>query len=375
MYRKGSGIMDYIKLGKIPPNSRGELSNQEQLVENLQPLIGQKFPLTGKPRTDGSNFRKMITNHLLAKYIPKEAVEYEIVPPKQKGVPSFLREYIDTYIVTSGINYNLQVWNRNPNSSSVQVDLKNGETLLASDVRFVLGKINEDEIIESIIIMTPEYIENRFGKFGKPTVKQQLIISNKKREEIINKHGLIVADTDISVDLLDTENNSVVGDVNIKDEPEKVLPIETIHQQITKKLLGEKLDISLSTKQRGQQLERMVAHQLGYKKLQDGLEGGYPDIRNQMLEVKVQDSPTIDLGRYSPQFEEQINEDFTTRTIRYLIALTDALNGEIDGIVLCPGDELGKHFTYVAEKSFKCQRSIPMNFFDEYKGQVVYNPN
>jgi hypothetical protein len=375
MYWKGGGIMNYIEIGKIPPSSKNELSTPEQLVENLKSLIGEKFPLTGKPRTDGSNFRKMVTNHLLSNYIPEEAVEYEIVPPKQKGVPSFLREYIDTYIVTSGVNYNLQVWNRNPNSSSVQVDLKNGETLLASDVRFVLGKINVDEIIESIVIMTPEYIENRFGKFGKPTVKQQLIISNKKREEILKKHSMIVADTNISVDLLDTENNTVVGDVNIKDEPERVLPIETINQQVTEKLLGEKLDISLSTKQRGQQLERMVAYQLGYKRLHEGLEGGYPDIRNQMLEVKVQDSPTIDLGRYSPQFEEQINEEFTTRTIRYLIALTDASNGKIDGVVLCPGDELGKHFTYVAEKSFKCQRNIPMSFFDEYKGQVVYNPN
>jgi hypothetical protein len=375
MYWKGGGIMNYIEIGKIPPSSKNELSTPEQLVENLKSLIGEKFPLTGKPRTDGSNFRKMVTNHLLSNYIPEEAVEYEIVPPKQKGVPSFLREYIDTYIVTSGVNYNLQVWNRNPNSSSVQVDLKNGETLLASDVRFVLGKINVDEIIESIVIMTPGYIENRFGKFGKPTVKQQLIISNKKREEILKKHSMIVADTNISVDLLDTENNTVVGDVNIKDEPERVLPIETINQQVTEKLLGEKLDISLSTKQRGQQLERMVAYQLGYKRLHEGLEGGYPDIRNQMLEVKVQDSPTIDLGRYSPQFEEQINEEFTTRTIRYLIALTDASNGKIDGVVLCPGDELGKHFTYVAEKSFKCQRNIPMSFFDEYKGQVVYNPN
>ncbi len=242
--------MNYIEIGKIPPNSKNELSTPEQLVENLKSLIGEKFPLTGKPRTDGSNFRKMITNHLLSNYIPKEAVEYEIVPPKQKGVPSFLREYIDTYIVTSGVNYNLQVWNRNPNSSSVQVDLKNGETLLASDVRFVLGKINADEIIESIVIMTPEYIENRFGKFGKPTVKQQLIISNKKREEILKKHSMIVADTNISVDLLDTENNMVVGDVNIKDEPERVLPIETINQQVNSILdiNSEKTDAILELK-------------------------------------------------------------------------------------------------------------------------------
>lgn len=111
-----------------------------------------------------------------------------------------------------------------------------------------------------------------------------------------------------------------------------------------------------------------------YKKQQEMLDGGYPDIRNQMLEVKVQDSPTIDLGRYSPQFEENIKDAFTTRTIRYLIALTNAMNGSIDGVVLVPGEELGKNFTYVAEKSFKCQRSIPMEFFEKFKGRAVYNP-
>lgn len=108
--------------------------------------------------------------------------------------------------------------------------------------------------------------------------------------------------------------------------------------------------------------------------MQDMLDSGYPDIRNQMLEVKVQDSPTIDLGKYSPQFEEKITSDFTTRTIRYLIALTDAMSGNIDGIILCPGEELGKIFTYVSDKSYKRQRSIPMSFFEEQKGKVVYNP-
>lgn len=366
--------MDYIENGKIPPKGKCYMSTPQELVSNLKPLIGQKIQMTGKSRTDGSNFRKIVTNHLLSISMPDAADDYEIVPPKQKGVPSFLREYIDTYIVTTGASYNLQVWNRNPNSASVQVDLKNGETLLASDVRFVLGKINSDNAIESIVIMTPDYIENKFGSFGKPTIKQQLIISNKKREEIISDGGMVIADSSLPMELLDDENDRVIDNISIKDEPDKVLPIETIDECITDELLGKKLDISLSTKQRGQQLERFVAYQLGYKNLQEGLEGGYPDIRNQMLEVKVQDSPTIDLGRYSPQFEEQINDDFTTRTIRYLIALTDATNGEINGLIMCPGEELGKHFTYVAEKSFKCQRSIPMSFFDEFRGQVVYNP-
>lgn len=366
--------MNYIEEGKIPPKSKRVLSSPEDLVERMKPLIGKKIVMTGKPRTDGANFRKVITNHLLAEYMPEASNDYEIVPIKQKGIPVFLREYIDTYIVTTGVSYNLQVWNRNPNSASVQVDLKNGEILFACDVRFVLGKISAENCIESIVIMTPEYIEKRFGKFGKPTIKQQLIISNKKREKIIENGGLIINDLSLSEELIDKNCGPISDEISIKDEPDRVLPIEYIDELITDKLLGEKLDAELPTKQKGQQLERLVAYQLGYKKTQERLEGGYPDIRNQMLEVKVQDSPTIDLGKYSPQFEEQIDVGFTTRTIRYLIALTDSRSGSIDGVVLCPGEELGKNFTYVAEKSFKCQRSIPMSFFEELKGKVVFNP-
>ena len=366
--------MNYTKEGKKPPKSKRLLSTPKDMIKRLQPLLGQKIVMTGKPRTDGANFRKLITKQMLAKYMPKAASDYDIIPPKKKVVPTFLREYIDTYIVTTGDIYNLQVWNRNPNSASVQVDLKNGETLLASDIRFVLGKINANNCIESIVIMTPDYIEKKFGKFGKPTIKQQLIIPDKKRKEIIEKGGLVIKDVSLSEDMVDKTCAAISKKISMKDEPNKVLPIEYIDQQITDKLLGIKLDVTLSTKQRGQELERVVAYQLGYKKTQKMLEGGYPDIRNQMLEVKVQDSPTIDLGKYSPQFEEQINADFTTRTVRYLIALTDSISGSIEGVILCPGGELGKNFTYVTEKSFKCQRSIPMSFFERYKGQVVYNP-
>lgn len=258
--------MNYIEEGKKPPKRKEVLSTPEELVEDLKPLIGQMIPMTGKPRTDGSNFRKIITNHLLSNYMPEAANEYEIIPPKQKGVPTFLREYIDTYIVTTGNSYNLQVWNRNPTSSSVQVELGNGEALLASDV----------------------------------SLPQEFLA---RGNEVINDN------------------------ISIKDEPQKVLPIKAIDARITDKLIGKKLDIS-----------------------------------------------TIDLGKYSPQFEEQINDNFTTRTIRYLIALTDAIDGTIDRLIICPGEELGKNFTYVAEKSFKCQRSIPMSFFENYKGKVVFNP-
>lgn len=64
----------------------------------------------------------------------------------------------------------------------------------------------------------------------------------------------------------------------------------------------------------------------------DLLAGGYPDIRNQALEVKAQDSPTVDLGRMSPQFRVGVTScpGLTTEDIRYLIALTDEATDIVD---------------------------------------------
>jgi len=141
-------------------------------------------------------------------------------------------------------------------------------------------------------------------------------------------------------------------------------------------LIGTRLD-SADTKTRGQALERLVAQLLGYSVVKDELLlGGYLDILNQLLEVKVQESSTVDLGRYSPQVREVIPSfpQATTEDVRYLIALVDKNTSIITGLVLCPGSRLGDHFSYVATGNYKCQRSIPMAFFDRYDGQAICNP-
>ena len=92
--------------------------------------------------------------------------------------------------------------------------------------------------------------------------------------------------------------------------------------------------------------------------------------------MKIQDAATVDLGRCSPQFDEAVTgcPGFTTQSVRYLIALTNKKAGVCEGIVLCPGKRLAEHFAYVANESFKCQRSIPMAFFDKFAGKAVFNP-
>jgi hypothetical protein len=369
------------KAFKIPPKSPSDLSDISKLTSVFQSIVGVEFKLTGKTRTDGSNLRKLITSKLLENGIPVSAVEteFEIVPPKKKGVPKILRELIDTYIVTSGKSYNLQVWNRIPNSNIVLVKYESGASLKCNDVRYVFVKINTlEQIISTIVILTSDYIEKVFGVFGKPTIKHQLLISKKVRNQIYTSPSKILSFPDSNKLSYFITNKFTPPKENIANDPcfNNLYSIELLVELVAKKLINRKLESS-ATKNRGQALERMTLELLGYvPKTNDKLVGGFPDIPNQLLEVKVQDTQTVDLGKFSPEKEEKLFDEnnITTFDVRYLIALTNPHNDIIEGIIIAPGEKLGELFTYVSDVNYKCQRSIPMSFFEKYSGQCVFNP-
>ncbi|MBZ0242263.1 MAG: hypothetical protein K8F24_03525, partial [Bacteroidales bacterium] len=145
---------------KIPPKSKKLLTSSETLASYFSEIIGQAFTITGKTRTDGSNVRKLIASVIEKQKLPEmaEPGQFEIVPPKAKGVPKITREFVDTYIVTSGTSYNLQVWNRIPAADTLLIKYESGESLKCTDVRFVFVRIDSDKNnIASIVILTPEY--------------------------------------------------------------------------------------------------------------------------------------------------------------------------------------------------------------------------
>lgn len=359
------------------PKTKQSVLSLEELEKRLYKLVGTPVNLTKKPRTDGSNIRKMIEEILHDRLDNAlEETQYEVLPPKSKGVPRLLLELIDTYLVTSGNTYNLQVWNRQPNSGSALVRYTNGEVITCQDIRFVLVKVDmENEFIESIIILTPEYIEKRFGPFGVPTIKQQLLISETKRKEIVDSptHFFLGDDTP-RIKKLEAKNVIPTKASHEAPDAGEIMPINEIYQKIASNIIGYHLAPS-DTKTRGQSLERLVIDLLGYT-TNSKLVGGYPDIPNQVLEVKVQDKQTIDLGKYSPQVKEAIPDllSLSSEDVRYLIALTNPKTHVIEGVVLCSGKDLNTIATYVSDKSYKCQRSIPMLFFDDYIGDCVVNP-
>ena len=363
---------------QLPPIKKETVITGEKLAEKLSYLVGSSFPLTDKPRTNGSILRKNI-----AKILDDETVEiaekkdYTIVPVKGKGLPRLLACLCDSYVVTTGDSYNLQVWNRLPNSSNDLVKYNNGNSSIkCKDIRFIFAKIDsEKKTISSVVVTTPDYIVNKFGRFGIPTIKYQMIVSEIKRTEIIGYDTSCYYKND-------TENMSkytsarfsppsgLISDLPVKGE---ILSLECIKDKIVKSLIGTKV-VDSDTKTKGQYLERVVANILGYSS-EDSLVGGYPDIPNQLLEIKVQDSSTVDLGKFSPSNPVVVNSEMglTTEDVRYLIALTDA-DGLIEGVILSPGAFLGDTFTFVSDTNYKCQRTIPMSFFDKYNGKAVFNP-
>ena len=365
----------------FPPIHKVHLTPPDEIASRLCSLIGMPFELTGKTRTDGSNVRKLVAQTLAKFPLPEPCPRssYSIIPPKGKGVPRILLEYVDTYIVTTGDTYNLQIWNRNPAANSVQVEYKSGDILSARDVRFVFLRVDpQTHTIGSILVLSPDYIENRFGRFGKPTIKHQIIIPPRVRDKALDQNPPGIFFSDTSALSLHVKKEYTIPTSSMSDKPllNQLFSLELLREMLVDGLIGEPLD-QMATKNRGQALERLVALLLGYK-ISDAelLEGTFPDIPNQALEVKIQDSPTVDLGRFSPQFEEFVPScpDLTTLDVRYLMALTDAETGIIQGVILCPGEKLGELFSYVSDISFKCQRSIPMSFFDAYQGKALYNP-
>ncbi len=380
---KGQHLSLNISYMNIPPFSPAAICPGEIIAEKLQCMIGTKLSLApgNKARTDGSNLRKLVASILSSCGLPHAAAPgtYKILPPKDKGVTKLRRQWVDTFIVTTGNSYNLQVWNRNPSESMPQVEYDDGSVLRANDIRFILVRVDPiTHLIRCVVVATPDYIVGRFGKFGKPTFKEQLMISPAKRARILSSHPpVLFYDDELGV----TAAGSLgcLENCSIRDVPvsEKLLPLRVIKDFVTSQLIGRSIGPG-STKTRGQALESIVASGLGYTYNPDELLlGGFPDLRHQALEVKIQDAPTVDLGRFSPQFEEIVPDcpQFTTRQIRYLIVLTDSTGGRCVGAIICPGAKLGQHFVYVGDKSYKCQRSIPMGFFDRFEGKAVYNPS
>jgi hypothetical protein len=160
------------------------------------------------------------------------------------------------------------------------------------------------------------------------------------------------------------------------DHPESgtLLPIRDLFARISP-LVGQKFGNPgiLQERNRGGLLHGLVSEALGYSSHADN--GTFPDIRHQLLEVKLQTSPTIDLGAISPDSDELLdcpavgNIQIRHQDVRYAVFCGSVTEGQvtITGLVLVTGMEF--YFTFVKFGGLvinnKYQLHLPRNFFDQ----------
>jgi hypothetical protein len=151
----------------------------------------------------------------------------------------------------------------------------------------------------------------------------------------------------------------------------KLLSINTIYT-LLKNLEGTSIPHmdALQERNRGAFLHQCICEKLGYSTYAD--KGTYPDVLNQLIEIKLQTSPTIDLGLHSPNDGEivysQNNKIFYSTDIRYVIMQGVRIDENIiiKHLFISTGEDFTRNFRIFGGKvqNAKLQIPLPKNFFD-----------
>ncbi|NQX46407.1 restriction endonuclease [Paenibacillus tritici] len=272
------------------------------------------------------------------------------IPPNsfKKTQPRFSGQKFDVYTQKSN---NLQIWNEEVSPSR----------------RYVLIRINEDDRITKIKVVTGDIL-SELDRTGKLTQKYQAkligIPENIKlfsEIDTFEMQNIISSYSGFDKHTLPSEYPTVG----------ELMPIGEIYQRL-QALVGRRLHYlgALQERNRGAILHSLVCEALGYSNFKD--DGKFPDVKHQLLEVKLQTSSTIDLGLFLPSNEEildipQINaQPVRMCDVRYAIFYGEVEDNEvvIKKFYLITGNEFFKYFTQFGGKKInkKLQIPLPANF-------------
>lgn len=299
------------------------------------------FRLTGLPLRTRSKIVKTEICKALGYPIPKSFA---------KTQPRFLAQNFDVYTQKS---LNLQIWNED----------------IDPERRYVLIQIDNNDVIRRVRVLTGDQL-TIYDNTGTLTTKYQATMQHFKESRLLSctdtpKIQRLLSRTTSGIQNRYPNNVPTVGDV---------LPIETVYERLLP-LAGtsiRRID-AVQERNRGAELHRRICRHLGYSIYAD--DGSYPDILNQLIEIKLQMSPTIDLGLHSPNEEKPFltlgNVPIQSTDIRYVvfdasIDHSDASIVHLDYLYVVTGTDFATNFPLFGGKvqNAKIQLPLPSNFFD-----------
>ena len=278
-----------------------------------------------------------------------QVLGYPIPRSFRKTQPRFPGQRFDTYVQKSN---NLQIWNEEISTSR----------------RYVIVRVDAQHVIVKVRVVSGDTLR-LLDTTGTLTQKYQarLIVGDSTTELVASE------DTELLKPLLvPSLDLSRVPNPSMHPEAGQLLPILEIFTRLTP-LVGVTFADSGHDQERnrGTALHRLVCQHLGYRYYHD--DGQYPDVQHQLLEVKLQTSPTIDLGLVSPGSTETLDiptlEGNQVRhcDVRYALfyATTDGNNVAITHFFVTTGEQFFSRFPQFQGNVLnkKLQISLPRDFF------------
>lgn len=258
-----------------------------------------------------------------------KALGYPVPVSFKKVRPRFLGQNFDTYVQKSD---NLQIWNE-------EVSLSR---------RYVLVRLDSCDVVTSVRVVTGAVLAE-FDTTGTLTQKYQASARSSVERSILGASE---------------DTRHLCGQLEELD----VLPIAQLFEKLCA-LVGQ------SFRDPGLDQERnrgAILHELAQLALDHGAysnSGRFPDVQSQLLELKLQTSPTIDLGLISPDSSKPLESRPSVRhcDVRYGVFYGDIKSGRvrINAVVVTTGErffELFKRFGGL-KLNRKLQVRLPADFF------------
>lgn len=278
-----------------------------------------------------------------------EALGYPVPKTFGRKRPRFPGQQLDAYVQKSR---NLQVWNE-------QLDPLR---------RYALVLVSAENVIARVKVVTGEMLA-KLDSTGTLTQKYQArLIAGDTNAELIS-----LRDTDRLTPCISPANPTRFACSPVEHAAaESLLPVATLFQRL-QKLVGQRFADSGHDQERnrGAALHRLVCATLGYRSYQD--DGRFPDVRHQLLEVKLQTASTIDLGLVTPASEDPLDEpqilgrQLRHCDVRYAIfsAQTDGSMVTLTGLYLTTGRDFFTRFPQFQGRILnrKLQIPLPRDFF------------
>ena len=291
------------------------------------------------------------TRSKAAKELVCRALGYPIPRSFRKTRPRFPGQRFDTYVQKAN---NLQIWNE----------------AIDPGRRYVLIGLDRDDTVVSVRAVSGSAIA-ALDKTGTLTRKYQArMTSGDRKSELASQ-----ADTARVRPLLPlTHRPTTSRRPNSAPTPGHIFPIAELFSKL-RGLVGTALPDAAKSQERlrGALLHAQACRALAYDTYGD--DGQFPDIRNQLLEVKLQLSPTIDLGLLRPDSEETLealqcgDTLLRPRDVRYAVFGASLYGPHIllTSLCLVTGRDFPARFPLMEGKGInrKLQLSLPADFFNQ----------